>query len=732
MILLTFFVIINASNQVVCSTAGLCNNAAIDKLLEEHEAQKSFNCEKCNNIGSVISQKFHTSSRDQVLDGFLAACGRLSSFSDACMSLVLTNFNEMYMEMSKNLETDKICHMSGVCSAKFHQHKPAQVNEIEIKTKSNVGFVKPLDDMPCELCEQLVKHLRDILVANTTENEFKTVLEGLCKQTKTFAAECTSLVDQYYPIIYESLVNNLDANGACFMIGVCPKGIPLVVPHMPLLPIQTKIPPRKMLGADEKYYTNDMIKKMVLPIDQLMGAKSSSNLVEGGKFCTLCHYFLHFLQEEISNAKTEDEIKQEVGKTCDKFPESIRPNCHAFINLYGDAIIAMLVQEIDPRDLCPTLQLCPKVSEDVDVFAPSPIDVDINAGNNPKCPLCVLVIKEAQEYLESSKSKESAKRALKKVCSSLPPKLQLQCTDFVDTYYDELLEKLVGNFRPMDICEDIKLCSNLTDDDIIRVGIEKVDYIPHVDIDTNEIPDFTINGRSFNEIEDSGECMLCVEVIGGAEHKITKGMTVQEVEQVLLGECKRFRAYEGVCDNFVKKNADEIADLVTKELAPKQICQKLSLCAVADQDLEIDEAIIVNVVAIPAFAPDKSFGRVTLTKSEPPKAIYDDPTCVLCEFIMTKLEQELKDKTTQDEIKTAVMNICSKLPGSVSKQCSKFVDQYAELIITLIDTVPPKQICQQMSLCVTVKKPFLVGDSECTWGPSHFCSDKQIADKCKV
>lgn len=645
--------------------------------------------------------------------------------------------------MSKNLEADKICHMTGVCSAKFHQHKPAQVDDVEIETKSNVGFVKPSDDLPCELCEQLVKHLRDILVANTTESEFKQVLEGLCNQTRTFSSECTSLVDQYYSVIYESLVNNLDANGACFMIGVCPKGnrIAMVVPHMPLLPAGMKIQPKKKLGADEKFYSNDMIKKMVLPIDQLMGAKSSFELVEGGKFCTICQYFLHFLQEEISNAKTEDEIKQVVGKTCDKFPSSVRPNCHAFIDLYGDAIIALLVQEIDPRDVCPALKLCSKINDDVEVFAPNPIDVDINEGSSPECPLCVLVVKEAQQFIESSKSKESAKRALKQVCSSLPPKLQLQCTDFVDTYYDELLEKLVGNFRPMDICEDIKLCPNKftideSDESVetIRVGIEKVDYIPHVDIDTNEIPDFTINGRHINDLEDSGECMLCVEVIGGAEHKITKGMTKQQVEDVLLVECKRFQAYEGVCDNFVKKNVDQIADLLAKELSPKQICQKLSLCAVAaDQDLEIDEAIIVNVVAIPAFASENSFGRVTLSKSEPPKSINDDPTCVLCEFIMTKLEQELKDKTTQDEIKDAVLNICSKLPSSVSKQCSKFVDQYASLIISLIDTVPPKQICMQMSLCAAVKKSaFLVGDSECTWGPSHFCSDKQIADKCKV
>lgn len=28
------------------------------------------------------------------------------------------------------------------------------------------------------------------------------------------------------------------------------------------------------------------------------------------------------------------------------------------------------------------------------------------------------------------------------------------------------------------------------------------------------------------------------------------------------------------------------------------------------------------------------------------------------------------------------------------------------------------------------KKPFLVGDNECTWGPSHWCKDEETATKC--
>lgn len=148
------------------------------------------------------------------------------------------------------------------------------------------------------------------------------------------------------------------------------------------------------------------------------------------------------------------------------------------------------------------------------------------------------------------------------------------------------------------------------------------------------------------------------------------------------------KRYESICDNFVDKNTDRIIELLAKELTPKQICQQLALCVKKmDADLDIDEAIIVQVIAIPAF-PTKSDVSV---ESKEVDDLKDTPECVICEFVMTKLEAELKDKTSRDEIKKTIENICTKMPKSVTKQCTKFVDQYAELIFILIDTMPPKQ-----------------------------------------
>lgn len=469
--------------NVVCSVAGLCNNAGIDKLLENYNGEIDFDsseekteettglsCSGCNNVASLISDKFHSSNRDDILESMLRGCSKLSSFSDGCSNIAIVYFDELYNHMEKNLNAENICHMSGVCSGKFHQHPEL----VEIRPMSDVGVVSIKDDdIPCELCEQLVTHLRDLLIANTTEIEFKSVLEGLCNQTKSFKSECTSIVDQYYDIIYSTLIHNLDANGACFMIGVCPKKLGNAEedhPIMPLLPTLTaqriqvtlKEKPKFILGANEPKLTQQQIQDAQLPIDRILGAQNPETLVNGGEWCTLCEYFLHFVQEAISSPKNEEDIKRAVGETCNKLPKSIQTQCHSFVNMYGDAVIALMIQEMDPTEICPAMKICPSGIEDMEVFAPIPIDVTIQSkgvqSNN--CPLCLLSVTQLQKVIKSDKSVANIKNALKNLCVKLPQKLKLECSDFVETYAKELVEMLVMDFTPQQICVYMKCCTD--------------------------------------------------------------------------------------------------------------------------------------------------------------------------------------------------------------------------------------------------------------------------------
>uniref|UniRef100_A0A8D8AVK0 Prosaposin n=1 Tax=Culex pipiens TaxID=7175 RepID=A0A8D8AVK0_CULPI len=736
--------------NVVCSVAGLCNNAAIDRMLEEMPAVKpkdkddleepmtevaiekreeEFSCGKCNRIAGLISDRFHASDRDQVLEGFLRFCGQMGSFSDGCSSVVLTYFSEIYDHLEKELTGKNVCHMTGACAGLYHQHEEEKSSEeIEVRPMGGVGVINVNgedqgqfgDDIPCKLCEQLVDHLRDVLVANTTELEFKEVLEGLCKQTKTFSSECLSLVDQYYEEIYGTLVHNLDSNAACFMIGVCPKGLGAAAldgPIMPIVPVKVAVkvgenkPPRKLLtGEGEAKLSAVEVQQAQLPIDRLMGAPASLHLVENGQFCTLCEYFMHFVQEALSEPGNEDEIKNVVGNTCEKLPKAIRGECHTFVDLYGDAVIALLIQSMDPRQVCPQLRMCPASNDDIEIFAPAPIDVtiDANAGQDkPTCPLCLFAVSQLEESIKNDRTKENVKQALDKLCSHLSSKLKLECTDFVETYSAELIEMLVSDFTPQEICVYLKLCVDQRPDlsllnmEFDRDNRQQTLRQPSYDIETNEIADITVNGQiavDHQATVSSPECLVCEEMVKEVEKRIQNKKSKEQIKEALEHACDRLRKYKTKCERYIDQHADQIVDLLMKQLSPKEICRTLGFCLAKEVDeLEVDEALLDYVVE-PAVAepPKELISPVEVSAAE---TTNQPPQCAICEFVMVKLESELADKKTEADIENAVRSVCSKLPNTVTKQCDKLIDQYGQFIIKFLATLPPKEICTRLALC---------------------------------
>lgn len=742
----------------VCSVAGLCNNLEIDRLLmkyygaalegtlkedgEEGEVEKEkpklkkvnketklvpkevvvkkplLTCGNCHNLATLMVQKFQTSNRDDILENILHLCGELSSFTDACSNIVLTYFNDIYDHLNRNLDAIGICHLSGSCVAKYHQHPddPKEEEPIDLMDPNN-------NDVPCELCEQLVQHLREVLIANTTETEFKQVLQGLCNQTKGFRGECLSIVDQYYDVIYKTLVNDLNANGVCFMIGICPKTSNLksmdnsdIMPLLPAIePAVIQVTIRKKLGANEPKFTQEELKAMTLPIDKLMGAANPGLLVENGQLCTLCEYILHFIQEELATPSTADQIKHTVESVCDKLPQSIEGQCHNFVEMYGDAVIALLIQGLDPREVCPKLQMCPPNHanhEDIEVFAPAVVEKAVES-DKPTCPLCLFAVEQAQIQIRDNKTKKYIKDVLDHLCGHLPQKLRAECSDFISTYSSELIDKLISDLKPQEICVDLKLCPQSHNYlEIMGLSLEEdsneeADSNKVID-DSDEIPMEIV--FQLNNEEITPNCILCEEIIKITEKRIHKHTTKDEIKKALEEDCDKLRKnWRSKCHTYIDKYGDKIAEMIIKEMEPKIICTELGLCIFSEQeDLEIDEALKYDVFAVPnhpniIIQNDRFVGMLeepsSQSTSKSSDIVQEPPTCVLCEFVMTKLEMDLKNKTEQKDIKDAIEKICQSMPKTVSKSCNKFVDEYADAVFALITKVPPKDICKNLKLC---------------------------------
>ena len=104
-------------------------------------------------------------------------------------------------------------------------------------------------------------------------------------------------------------------------------------------------------------------------------------------------------------------------------------------------------------------------------------------------------------------------------------------------------------------------------------------------------------------------------------------------------------------------------------MTPDEICAELGLCAKKSVDVKVE-----------------------MTEK--------DSKCVLCEYVMSTVDQLLSNKTSEAEVRQALEEVCSYLPKTISDQCTKFVDQYSDMIIDFIThNITPEQVCQQIGLC---------------------------------
>lgn len=418
--------------DAICSAIHLCNNAGFTEMFakgqvdeEPKEELLPFTCGQCGIIGSYIESKFKALDHDDVLEGTLKFCGETSSFSDSCTNVVWKNSDDIFAFLQKKVTKKNLC--SGTCAG--HRYNEGLVS---------VEFVD--STIPCTLCEQLMLHLRELLVANTTEIEFKNVLEGFCSQMPKIQDECVSITEQYYDHIYQFLVNGLDANKTCVMIGICDSSSTLY-----------KAPPRPLLSND-LFPSPPPTSHGHRNVEIILDDQSSLRLLKDGKWCAACEYAMNLVHIEMGKDTTQNKIAEYARKACKTLPMYVK-QCEDVMDMFGDEIANAIYHSTDPRLVCSSVRLCPP-NLSIDYLEKNAV------SDKPTCPFCLLAMQEIHDIVQSNTTKENVERVLKQLCSHLSDKLKAQCEEFVKAYSAEVVDMILANFTPQESCVFIRLCSN--------------------------------------------------------------------------------------------------------------------------------------------------------------------------------------------------------------------------------------------------------------------------------
>ncbi|BES88025.1 SAPA [Nesidiocoris tenuis] len=528
--------------DVVCSVAGLCYN---DKY-KNVKAIRQIDCDGCNNLMRIVEGNIETARTEDiqnVLEGF---CRSLGSFSDVCSSLLSDHMESVDALVRNNVRAGPVCDLSGVCSKKFHNHKPRthKIPQSPVEVQMN-----PLtDDLACDFCEQLVHHLRDVLIANTTEEEFKMVLTGLCKMSK-FKEECDSFVNQYYEAAYYFLVNELDGKMLCTQIKICNATSEISKPQA-----------TEVLVSQPQQLPIERIKMTLVP-------ESFQSVGSSPAVCSFCEYLLHFIQEEITLPSSEREITEFVDHICTKLPATVHGQCESFFDTYMNQFIAILANKIDPSQVCPSLGACPTKL------------VAVELKDKPTCPLCLLAMDETIKKVGRANRTEAAiHNVLDDLCmrDEFPTPVLTECVKFIQDFRGPITDMVIAEFDSQESCVYVNLCSPPADGMISP---------PRQDEEFDEIADLNsgVGDVATNEIHersDPHKCTLCEFVMSKLAKEIADKKTEEEIKHALYSICSHMpKTVSSQCKQFVATYGDLVLNLLIQEVSPKVICTELGLCA---------------------------------------------------------------------------------------------------------------------------------------------------------
>lgn len=168
--------------------------------------------------------------------------------------------------------------------------------------------------------------------------------------------------------------------------------------------------------------------------------------------CEICETMVKEVTGLLESNKTEEEIVHEMEVVCRLFPGSVKDQCKDFIEVYGQAVIDMLLEATNPEAVCAMLKCCAASK-----LPQQPVVVKPAGGF---CDICKMVVAYADKELEKNATTAEIEALLEKVCHFLPESVSEQCVQFVEQYEPVVVQLLAEVMDPTFVCTKLGVCES--------------------------------------------------------------------------------------------------------------------------------------------------------------------------------------------------------------------------------------------------------------------------------
>jgi len=355
----------------------------------------------------------------------------------------------------------------------------------------------------------------------------------------------------------------------------------------------------------------------------------NKELPQNDEWCSICQFIIGYVEGEIANNNTEENIIHVVESICDIVPSSLRSQCRSFVALYGTEIIQLLINDEPASVICSQIGLCDSKKDDV-VFIPEPEDAQ-------DCSVCEFVMGYVETQLANNNTEQNIEKVLDDVCQIVPSAFRAQCVSLINQYTQQLIQLLLNQESPTVICTQIGLCSSAK--------------------------------KAIVQVQSSQYCTICEFVLSTVDQYLDTNSTEQQIILFIENVCYILpSSVRQECDDLISTYATEIISLLVQDYPPNVICSMIGLCSSEKQvhiqargnpaECAICISIITQVEALSLESTQSIMQALSLACANLPDPAWSSSCKVWVQQVGPAIIQQIKSQQPPQSI-CAGFGVCA-------------------------------------------------------------------------
>jgi len=221
-------------------------------------------------------------------------------------------------------------------------------------------------------------------------------------------------------------------------------------------------------------------------------------------------------------------------------------------------VIEMILVDGTAHEICAAVHLCLfKDFEQMGALGNNAVGEEEELKEDPKCVLCEYVITTIAERVKDNATEAEIKAEVLSICDHLPKTVRKNCRAFVTIYGDEVIQYLISEMNPSEICTELHLCKPA----IVSVDLKKTNEFVGVD----ERRELKLT-----------RCELCSVI---SDYLKLKKNDSEEDKLTLAREkfCPLLRNKKSQCLEMVEDYGEYFLQILTSGES-ENVCQELDIC----------------------------------------------------------------------------------------------------------------------------------------------------------